>query len=91
MYHEDQRGKQLLMKKLVHPHLLCHTEDASQVDEDVLLGRVEQNPLSVNSSSPKDRKETPPPPPARIPRPSKWVVIDTLDDAMKKAVSFMLF
>lgn len=86
VYHEDQRGKQLLMKKIVPPHLVIHKEEEGEMDEDVLLGRVEQK-ISVNSSSPKNRKETPPP--ARIPRPSKWVVIDTLDDAMKKALSFI--
>lgn len=83
VYQEDQRGKQLLMKKIVPPHLLGY--DANQLDEDVLLGRVENNPLN-NGRDSADKEKPPPPPPARIPRPAKWLVIDNLDDAYMKAV-----
>lgn len=87
-YHEDNRGKQLLMKKLVPPHLVDLGEHANQVDDDVLLGRVQLKPLSKGCSISKDKQDTPPPPP-RIPRPAKWVVIDTIGDAFKKALSFI--
>lgn len=86
VYQEDQRGKQLLMKKIVPPHLLGY--DANQLDEDVLLGRVENNPLN-NGRDSADKEKLPPPPPARIPRPAKWLVIDNLDDAYMKALEFI--
>lgn len=37
----------------------------------------------------EDKLDSPssPLPPGRLPRPSKWVIIDVIDDAYKKAVS----
>lgn len=83
VYQEDQRGKQLLMKKIVPPHLIGY--DANQLDEDVLLGRVENNPIR----DPADKEKLPPPPPTRIPRPAKWLIIDNLDDAYVKALEYI--
>lgn len=76
------------MKKIVPPHLIGY--DTNQLDEDVLLGRVENNPASSSDGreSADKEKQPPPPPPARIPRPAKWLVVDNLEDAYVKAVSF---
>ncbi|XP_042870217.1 piRNA biogenesis protein EXD1-like isoform X1 [Penaeus japonicus] len=89
VYQEDQRGKQLLMKKIVPPHLIGY--DTNQLDEDVLLGRVENNPASSSDGreSADKEKQPPPPPPARIPRPAKWLVVDNLEDAYVKALEFI--
>lgn len=59
------------------------------MDEDILLGRVEPTPHLGTDKGKQEGTHTapPPPPPARIPRPTKWVVIDKIDDAFKKAVS----
>lgn len=82
-YHEDQRGKQLLMKKIVPLHLSSHLEEACHVDEDVLLGRAVHN-----SDDKKDTRPLAPPPPpeGRVQRPEKWVVIDAVDSAFEKAL-----
>ncbi|KAK8724483.1 hypothetical protein OTU49_011094 [Cherax quadricarinatus] len=83
VYHEDQRGKQLLMKKIVHPHITKLHNETTEIDEDILLGRVEQKSLTNNISTEKDV----PPPPPKIPRPAKWIIIDTIGDAFKKAAA----
>ncbi|XP_042231522.1 piRNA biogenesis protein EXD1-like isoform X1 [Homarus americanus] len=88
VYREVWDGRQLLMKKYVPIHLNAFDEMYNEVDDDVLLGRAEQKPLPLNENISKDIQEEPPPP-ARIPRPAKWVVIDTLDDAFKKALTFI--
>lgn len=85
VYHEDQRGKQLLMKKIVHPHITKLHNETTEIDEDILLGRVEQKSLTNNISTEKDV----PPPPPKIPRPAKWIIIDTIGDAFKKALCFI--
>lgn len=97
VYQEDQRGKQLLMRKLVPAHLASQFEETGCMDEDVLLGRVGQKPLPTRGhrmtggGDNKERDEEsllpPPPPPPRVQRPEKWVVISSVDDAFRKALS----
>ncbi|KAK7069330.1 hypothetical protein SK128_014467 [Halocaridina rubra] len=42
-FQEDQRGKQLIMKKLAIPHLDNINNELTVVDEDILLGRAVQH------------------------------------------------
>lgn len=90
LYCEDQRGKQLLMKKLVPIHLADKEKD-SLVDEDVLLGRIapQGSGTRQNPSQEENDNNCEPPPPPRIPRPSKWCIIDILNESFQKALKFI--
>ncbi|XP_068208846.1 piRNA biogenesis protein EXD1-like [Palaemon carinicauda] len=88
IYQEDKRGKQLLMKKLVPPHLSKMTE-GHEIDEDVLLGRVVHTPGDQNGRQNGQQLLPPPPPPPKVQRPEKWVIIDSTGDAFKKAISII--
>lgn len=46
-----------------------------------------QQLVCEGASEDKPDPPAPPLPPGRLPRPSKWVIIDVIDDAYKKAVS----
>ncbi|XP_064104473.1 piRNA biogenesis protein EXD1-like [Macrobrachium nipponense] len=85
IYQEDKRGKQLLMKKLVPPHLAERKEEC-EIDEDLLLGRVGHSPVDQNGRQNDAKLSPPPPPPPKIQRPEKWIIIDSLGDAFKKAI-----
>ncbi|XP_066988005.1 piRNA biogenesis protein EXD1-like isoform X2 [Macrobrachium rosenbergii] len=85
IYQEDKRGKQLLMKKLVPPHLAEQTEEY-EIDEDLLLGRVGHSPVDRNGKRNDVQLSPPPPPPPKIQRPEKWIIIDSIGDAFKKAI-----
>ncbi|CAL4207546.1 unnamed protein product [Meganyctiphanes norvegica] len=89
LYCEDQRGKQLLMKKLVPIHLADKEKD-NLVDEDVLLGRVAPKGNCFGQSpSHEENENVELPTPPRIPRPSKWCIIDNLNESFQKALKFV--
>lgn len=90
LYCEDQRGKQLLMKKLVPIHLADKEKD-SLVNEDVLLGRVapQESDTRQNSSQDDNQNICGSVPPPRIQRPSKWLIIDNLNESFHKALEII--
>lgn len=86
LYFEKQQGKKLLRKKLLPMHLqeACRSNMHTEVPPDLIQQLVCEEAAEDKPGSP-----APPLPPGRLPRPSKWVIIDVIDEAYKKAISMI--
>lgn len=58
-------------------------------EEEVVPGLIQQL-VYEEASAEKSSSVLSSPPQGKLPRPSKWVIIDVVDDAYKKAVSISL-
>ncbi|XP_045128239.1 piRNA biogenesis protein EXD1-like isoform X2 [Portunus trituberculatus] len=85
MYFEKQQGKKLLRKKLLPMDLQekCCTIIPKEEVVPGLIQHLLTEEARVKSSSPSPQS------PERLPRPSKWIVIDVVDDSYDKALSMI--
>ena len=88
IYFEKQQGKKLLRKKLLPIDLQEKCRNIIPMGE-VMPGLM-QHLISEEVSTVKSSPASSSPPPGRLPRPCKWVIIDVIDDAYKKAVSIRI-
>ncbi|KAG0693728.1 piRNA biogenesis protein EXD1 [Chionoecetes opilio] len=88
IYFEKQQGKKLLRKKLLPIDLQEQCRNHIPLDsEEVMPGLMQQ---LVCEETPTEKLSPPPPPPlGKLPRPTKWVIIDVMDDAYQKALSMI--
>ncbi|XP_063867975.1 piRNA biogenesis protein EXD1-like [Scylla paramamosain] len=87
IYFEKQQGKKLLRKKLLPMDL--QEKCCSNIPEEEVVPGLIQQLVSEEAPEEKSSPALSPPSPARLPRPSKWVIIDVVDDSYKKALSMI--
>lgn len=87
IYFEKQQGKKLLRKKLLPIDLQEKCRNNMPVEE-VVPGLIQQL-ISEEASTEKPSSVLSTPPQGKLPRPSKWVIIDAVDDSYEKALSII--